>query len=323
MLGRQHPHDQYHAPVAARRSEGLPEIARLTGGDAGIENLPRNRRVDLPADHLAPQFEDAAIGIVAVKRELDLGHHIGRKMMAGAAVANVRPRLVAAVAKRMQLQRHVDRPPRHLRIVNAAPEVLPVRHMAGLAGLLVPPPGVGAGKPLPVGVLHQFAGDARAVIRKLVAMRAEAAVPESRGYGKAAMRDVGGDLAARRRPEALVAAHVAGRANQALMPQAGFDIVRRRLLRCVRPAVLRRQQRFLLGQRRMTAQAAVALILIHQFELPTQAGAHCLAVQRSAPGCKLFGMALPAGLRTERGFQRRKRGRRSTLRRHRFGPVLA
>src|SRR4030065_2292770 len=101
MLGRQHPHDQFTAPVAARRSEGLLKIARLTGGDAGIENLARNRRVDLPADHLAPQLEDAAVGIVAVKREFDLRHPIGREMMARPAVEKVRPSLVAAGAKGM------------------------------------------------------------------------------------------------------------------------------------------------------------------------------------------------------------------------------
>src|SRR5690242_19773776 len=111
----------------------------------------------------------------------------------------------------------------HLRVVNPAPAVAPIRHVAVLA--LPPLPRGRARSPLLVRVLQGLAVQARAARPELVAGRAELRPEICRGVGGAVVWELltrhAKALRAgpRGRTKALVPTHVAARAHDALALQ--------------------------------------------------------------------------------------------------------
>ena len=114
--------------------------------------------------------------------------------------------------------------------------------------------------------------------------------------------------------EALVAAHMAGGADQPLFVQSRFCLAGNR----------RRQAVGLFGQRRVAADAGqvfVARFGRHVDQLPEHARPHCPGVHCAAPVLVLLHMAVAASGRIERRFLRREVCRRGALRRQRALPV--
>ncbi len=176
-----------------------------------------------------------------------------------------------------------------------------------------------AAEPLLVGVLEELAVHAAPVRGELVAGGAEAAVGKRSFRLEAAVRapGIGRQLhrvRAGHRAEAFVAAHVAGGAGEPAQVQVAGHPGGRWRGRRIRPAALERHQGLLFRERRMAAQAIVAVLLVHGAQLPQDAGPHGAAVQARLPVRELRRVADAARLRGEGGLFRGVRCGRVPLR---------
>ncbi len=212
--------------------------------------------------------------------------------------------------------------PHHVGVVDPAPAVTPIGHVAVLA--LHARAGEPARLPLVVGALEQLAVQREPVGGELVAAAAELGLEEGGCARDAVVRQrLARDAARERtvapgRAEALVAPHVTAGARHAL---AGERVVEMLVGPHLVPVG---DERRLLGERgvtRETRERRLRVALAHLHELARDAGAARGGVHAVAPVGELRGMTGPARLGVERGFQRREpRGRRA-LRRQRLAPV--
>src|SRR2546427_96516 len=251
--------------------------------------------------------------------------HVGRKRVADARAGHAQrdDRDVAGTVTRGP-RRGGDREPRahHVGIVDAAPQMLPLRHVTVLA--LDALTGEPARLPFVVGVLEQLAVQREPVGRELVTAAAELGLEEGgRASDPVVRQRLPWDAARERavtpgRAEALVAPHVAAGARHALGAERA--VVRGVGLQLVALS----DQRRLLGERRVTRETAERrprIALEHLHELTLEARARRRGMRALAPVGELRGVTSPARLGVERGLQRREARGRRALRRQRRTPV--
>ena len=241
--------------------------------------------------------------------------------MADAAVLDDEPRGHRPRGVRRRLdERDREAAAHHVGVVDAAPEMTAVRHVAVLA--LHARGREAARLPLRVGVLEQ-----RAVQRVALGAELVAAAAELRGQigGRArhpavrqrlARRRGGERAVAPRWTEALVAADVARRARDPARAQ-------RRVEGGV-PGERAGHERRLLGERRVAVLAGEGRRRLAYEQLGKLAGharAHGRRVRARAPVGELRGMTRAARLGGERRLERREAGRRRSLRGQRHAPV--
>ncbi len=136
-------------------------------------------------------------------------------------------RLAGPIPGAIERQAHLHARLDHLRIVDAPPPMPPVGHVAVLA--LLAAPCRGAPAPFHVGVLERLAVEAQSARPELVAGRAELGAQIGGDVGGTVVGQVGArhaqTLAVRAggRPEALMAADVAGRAHDPVPLQRGVE----------------------------------------------------------------------------------------------------
>ncbi len=209
-----------------------------------------------------------------------------------------------------------------LEIVDPAPAVAPVGHVAVLA--LHALAREAARLPLVVGRLEQLAVEREPVGRELVAAPAELGLEERRRsrhavVGQGLMRGAARQRAVSPgRAEAFVAPDVTARARHAPARERGV------VVRVLAKLAAHGREGSLLGERGVTDETRVRrrrIALPHLDELAGDTGSARGGVQALAPVGELRGMAGPARLRLERGFQRRESRRRRALRRQRLAPV--
>ena len=193
-------------------------------------------------------------------------------------------------------------------IVDAAPPVAPVRHVTVLAGQ--PPARGRAGPPFLVRVLERLAVEARAARAELMTGGAELGALVRSGVGGAIVgklrppdaKPLGAGPG--RGPEALMPAHVAGRAHDT--PAAARD--RRAGWPRARP---RSGPAGMLGERGMTDEAGARSRRIaprHLDELARDARPHAAGVDAAPPVLVLDRMTGPAVPRGQRSLEGRERG---------------
>src|SRR5712692_6138870 len=221
-------------------------------------------------------------------------------------------------------RRRGDREPRahHVGVVDAAPQMPPLRHVAVLA--LDALTGEPARLPFVVGVLEQLAVQRESVGCELVTAAAELGFEEGgRARDPVVRQRLPWDAARERavtagRAEALVAPHVAAGARHALGAE-------RAIVRGVGPHLVAfSDQRRLLGERRVTRETSERrprIALEHLHELTLEARTRRRGMRALAPVGELRGVTGPARLGVERGLQRREARGRRALRRQRRAPV--
>ncbi len=296
--------------------------------DAGVEALALQVEADVARDDasLHGAGDRAAAGGNLRDREDHPRRHVGREVVPDAPVDQPqhRPDLADGDARWIGVDR--DAAAHHRRIVDSAPEMAPLWHVACLAGDALG--GIAAAAPLDIGVLQLLAVQRRNAARELVAGCAEPGTLEGGRCGPAAVWLRVGPPAAcsrpRRRAEVPVAAHMARRATQTVAPRHAAHAVapwqRPPPLQCAGERAL------LLGQRRMAAQTILVAGMIGGGEglhLPEQPWPEGMSVARCRPVAVLRDMAGAARSRIERGLERGVGGRRRPLRGQRPRPVVA
>ena len=257
----------------------------------------------------------------------DLGRDVGRKGVADPRRGDRECRaqeVTGAVARPACPQRDVDAPAHHARIVDAAPQVAPIRHVAVLA--LEPPPRCGAPAPLRVGIFEGLAVERQAVDAELVAARAELRAQECRRAGDAIVREavargaVGRRAAPARRTEMLVAAHVAARADDAASLQRWVEV----RVGAHDPGAFNELGTLLSdGSVALRARARGGrLPSRHLPELACHAGPHAFRMKRGLPIVELYRVARAASFRLKAALDGRKTRRRRSLGRDDAAPVL-
>ena len=209
----------------------------------------------------------------------------------------------------------------HFRILNAAPQVAAVRHVAALA--LYAFLGVRACLPFVKGVLQQFVVEGEGSLGELVARLAEFRPLERRrgcetAVGQNELGGRRGKFRAARRPEALVLSNVAARADQPGLLKLGVE----RLVRAILGALLYVGN--LLAERSVAGGAdrvGRRVVGLHVEELAIDPGSHAAAVQAGRPVVELLAVAEGTFLGVQRRLNGRKGRRRLALRRHGQAPV--
>src|SRR5262249_20641057 len=219
---------QARAGPRTRHLHAERENRALSRLETRVVDLARQIQGDFAADDLfLPASGDRQPGLVQqLAAQDDPRRDIGRKRVADARAGHSQgdARDVArAIPSGAGLRGDREPGAHHVGVVNTAPPVPPLRHVAVLA--LHTLAGEAACLPFAVGVLQELAVQREPVRRELVTAGAELRFQERRRAGDAV---VGQGLARRRahqravaagRTEALVTAHVAGGARHALTPE--------------------------------------------------------------------------------------------------------
>ena len=268
----------------------------------------------------------APVASTSSARTSTRGRHVGGEVVAhpGVRDGQARRELVAwpvPTAARDELDLNARF--HHFPIVNATPDVAAVRHVTVLA--LLSAARRRARSPFFEGVLEQLAVQREAVRGELVAACAELGAQEGRRPGQAVVREALARSAGRRRAvpprwtEALMAAHVAARADHALRLQIGVQI------RVGDEPLIAADQRGLLGEGRVACEAGTrrgGVTRDHLGELPGDAWTHALRVKAGSPVPELDGMTGPARRGGQGALDRREARGRLALGCERAPPVL-
>lgn len=108
-----------------------------------------------------------------LQKKLNLGfrHHVCGKVVTSPAVFHCSHGLEPLVREGDELQGNIKRPPCHLWVVDAPPQMFPIWHVAVLACALARARSrIRTGQPLRIGVFLQLTGNTGAILRELMTM---------------------------------------------------------------------------------------------------------------------------------------------------------
>ena len=226
MVVRVDPDPSDELPGPLRAGECVVELDGLAGKHAGVEDLDAAREIHLAADRGldAGVRQLGACGIGLEHLQEHPWRYIGRERVPHVAVLQHEGRLQPIPRESGREERNLNPPPHHVGVVDAAPEVRAVRHVAVLT--VSARSGLGTLLPLAVRVLERLSVHAR-VIEELVTLGAEAAFQILGPHLEAAVRKRIGLRTGVRAPggtEGAALPDVAAGADQTLSAQVSLEL---------------------------------------------------------------------------------------------------